>query len=404
MNEIQRLIHEMCPDGVPMVALGEVCTKITDGSHNPPLGIDYSSFRMISSQNIFNNKLVLNDIRYLKEDDFLKENRRTEVSQGDLLLTIVGAIGRCYVVKEDDLPFTCQRSVAVLKINKSIILPEFVHECIISINSYLETQANGAAQKGLYLKQISKIQIPLPPLTIQQRIVEILDKFTSLVSSLDSEIALRQKQYEYYRNKLLSFEEGDEGVEWKKLIDIVSEDCSISYGIVQPGDDTPNGIPVVRPVDMTDNIVFNKGLKRTTKENSDAYSRTILKGGEILVCVRGTTGIVSIASQELKGCNVTRGIVPLSFKNDIETKFVFHTFKTHFIQDAIENKTNGTGLRQINIKDLKEIIFPNPPKSVQLSIVRTLDTFESLLTNLKKERELRQKQYEYYREKLLTFA
>lgn len=192
-------------EDVPMVTLGDVCNKITDGSHNPPSGIDYSSFRMISSQNIFNDKLVLNDIRYLKKEDFLKENKRTEVSQGDLLLTIVGAIGRCYVVKKNDLPFTCQRSVAVLKINQLKMIPEFVHECIININAYLENQANGAAQKGLYLNQIAKIQIPLPPLPIQLSIVRTLDTFESLLTNLKKERELRQKQYEYYREKLLTF-------------------------------------------------------------------------------------------------------------------------------------------------------------------------------------------------------
>lgn len=406
MNEIQRLIHEMCPDGVPMVALGDVCSDIFSGATPSTTKEEYWGNGVIpwmSSGEVHQGTVSFVEKKITKLGYDSCSTKMVPI--GSVVVALAGQGKTRGTVARTRTELCTNQSLCSIVGNPKIINNDFIYYYLSSQYQQLRTVSSGDGTRGgLNLKMINSYKIPLPPLPIQQRIVEILDKFTSLVSSLDSEIALRQKQYEYYRNKLLSFEEGEEGVEWKKLIDIVSEDCSVSYGIVQPGDDTPNGIPVVRPVDMTDNIVFNKGLKRTQKENSDAYSRTILKGGEILVCVRGTTGIVSIASQGLKGCNVTRGIVPLSFKNDIETKFVFHTFKTHFIQDAIENKTNGTGLRQINIKDLKEILFPIPPLPKQLSIVRTLDTFESLLTNLKKERELRQKQYEYYREKLLTFA
>lgn len=399
MTELKKKIHEMCPDGVPMVALGEVCDKITDGSHNPPSGIDYSSFRMISSQNIFNNKLVLNDIRYLKEDDFLKENKRTEVSQGDLLLTIVGAIGRCYVVKEEDLPFTCQRSVAVLKIKQSIILPEFVHECLININSYLETQANGAAQKGLYLKQISKIQIPLPPLPIQQRIVEILDKFTSLVSSLDSEIALRQKQYEYYRNKLLSFEEGEEGVEWKTLNDCSINVCSGGTPSRSKSDYFEGNIPWLRTQEVDWNDVYDTEIKITEEAVKNSSAKLIPENCVIIAMYGATAGKSCINKIPL---TTNQACCNLQINDEIALyKYVFYYVCREYknIKDMGEGSQNN-----INGQKVKNYPIPIPPLPVQLSIVRTLDTFESLLTNLKKERELRQKQYEYYREKLLTFA
>ena len=78
--------------------LGDICSKLTDGSHNPPKGIDDSEYRMISSQNIFNDRIELSDYRCLSKEDFEVENKRTTLKKGDLLLTIVGAIGRCYVL------------------------------------------------------------------------------------------------------------------------------------------------------------------------------------------------------------------------------------------------------------------------------------------------------------------
>ena len=383
----------MCPDGVPMVALGEICNKITDGSHNPPAGIDYSSFRMISSQNIFNDKLILNDIRFLNEEDFWKENRRTDVSQGDLLLTIVGAIGRCYVVKNEDLPFTCQRSVAVLKLHKTNVIPEYVHECIVNINSYLETQANGAAQKGLYLKQIAKIQIPLPPLSIQRRIVEILDKFTSLVSSLDSEIALRQKQYEYYRNKLLSFEEGDEGVEWKKLGDVGN--VYMCKRIMKAQTDSEGEVPFFKigTFGKEPDAYISRELFETYKTNYN-YPEV----GDVLISAAGTIGRTVVfdgTPSYFQDSNI------VWIRND--ESLVYNSYLKYFYTVAEWDIDYGGVVARLYNDKLKATLIPIPPKSVQHSIVQTLDTFESLIANLKKERKLRQKQYEYYREKLLTF-
>ena len=399
------MIHEMCPDGVPMVALGEVCTKITDGSHNPPAGIDCSSFRMISSQNIFNDKLVLNDIRFLNEEDFWKENRRTDVSQGDLLLTIVGAIGRCYVVKKEDLPFTCQRSVAVLKLNKTNVIPEYVHECIVNINSFLETQANGAAQKGLYLKQISKIQIPLPPLPIQQRIVEILDKFTSLVSSLDSEIALRQKQYEYYRNKLLTFEEGDEGVEWKTIGDFAYVTDYVSNGSFASLRENvhyksePDYAVLIRLADYSSGFDSSKFVYI----DQNAYNfleKSNLNGGEIIISNVGSCGVMFRCPK----LSIRMSLAPntIMVKSNIDD-YLYYWLGSKKGQKEIMKFVSPGAMPKFNKTQFKTILVPIPPKSVQHSIVQTLDTFESLIANLKKERELRQKQYEYYREKLLTF-
>ena len=103
------------------------CTlKITDGCHNKPKCVERSSFIMLSSQNIQDNKLDLKDVSYLTEEDFERENIRTNVKAGDVLLTIVGTVGRTYLVKETDFRFTLQRSVAVLSPNTQLIESEFL--------------------------------------------------------------------------------------------------------------------------------------------------------------------------------------------------------------------------------------------------------------------------------------
>lgn len=170
--------------------------------------------------------------------------------------------------------------------------------------------------------------------------------------------------------------ENDKGWEVKKLEEIVSDECPISYGIVQPGDGVENGIPVVRPVDMTHTFVYRQGLKQTTKEISNSYKRTILKGNEILLCVRGTTGLVSLATDELKGCNVTRGVAPIECNAQNDRWFVYFQFLTNAIQQYIAEYTKGIALKQINMKDVREIPFIVPPLSLQQSFATKIESIE----------------------------
>ena len=167
----------------------------------------------------------------------------------------------------------------------------------------------------------------------------------------------------------------------KELKDIVSKQCPISYGIVQQGNHVDGGVPVVRPVDLHCKYVGRNFLKCTSSDISESYSRTVLRGDEILLCVRGTTGIVALAKEELKGCNVNRGIVPLFFDNNIDRLFVYYQLQTPKVQEIIASNTMGSALRQINIKDLRKIVLSYPPLSEQKYIVAKI---EELLPKVEK--------------------
>lgn len=169
--------------------------------------------------------------------------------------------------------------------------------------------------------------------------------------------------------------QNEKGWEVKKLSLVVDEKCPISYGIVQPMEDVEDGVPIVRPVDLTNTFVFKTGLKRTAKEISESYKRTILRGDEILMCVRGTTGVVSLASEELRGCNTTRGIVPLYFSN-ANRWYMFHLFKSPGMVGLISDNTYGIALKQINIKELRELPIPLPPLSLQQTFAAKIEAIE----------------------------
>ena len=166
---------------------------ITDGSHNPPQGIKKSEYMMLSSKNVFDDEITFDEPRYLSKDDFFRENKRTMISEGDVLLTIVGTVGRSAVVNKNMSPFTLQRSVAVLHPKKDICDSRFLMYALRGKKSYIENRAKGVAQKGIYLGEVSEIDINVPDIMKQQVIVEKLDKVSNIIK-------LRKKELEQLEN------------------------------------------------------------------------------------------------------------------------------------------------------------------------------------------------------------
>jgi type I restriction enzyme M protein len=157
-----------------VVKLGDVTERITDGSHNPPKSSDgKDSLPMLSSKNILaDGQITFADARYIEPADFVKENKRTYVSVGDVLMTIVGTIGRVAEVRSLEKPFTLQRSVSVIKPTSSVI-PAFLVQVLRSepLQRQMQLLSRGVAQKGIYLKDVAGLNIPLPPLDVQEQIV-----------------------------------------------------------------------------------------------------------------------------------------------------------------------------------------------------------------------------------------
>ncbi|MFB5952736.1 restriction endonuclease subunit S [Klebsiella pasteurii] len=171
------------PEGWEWARLGVLCKKLTDGSHNPPKDAG-NGYPMLSSQNIQDGYIdIENPSRYVSEDDFEKENARTLVQKNDVLLTIVGSIGRSAVVL-DDKSFVLQRSVAVIDTSLySHFLSNFFKA--ITAQNYFIENGKGTAQKGIYLGQLSLMLIPVPSLGEQKRISDRLNELMILCDQLE---------------------------------------------------------------------------------------------------------------------------------------------------------------------------------------------------------------------------
>ena len=266
----------------------------------------------------------------------------------------------------------------VFSVSESVLQPYLLYYLKSPATiKYIDAIATGTVRLNLKLSMLKDFSIPVPSLSEQQSIVAELDKINELISLKKAQLSdldsLAQSIfYDMFGDPI----ENEKGWEVKTLKDIVADDCSISYGIVQPGDGVDNGVPVVRPVDMTHTYVKLSGLKHTTKEISDSYKRTILKGNEILICVRGTTGLVALATEELKGCNVTRGVSPIECNALNNRLYVYHQLLTDGIQHYIANYTKGIALKQINMQDVREIPLIIPPLSLQQEFAKRIELIE----------------------------
>ncbi|CAM7720238.1 MULTISPECIES: restriction endonuclease subunit S [Enterobacteriaceae] len=254
------------------------------------------------------------------------------------------------------------------------------------------------------------IPIPCPnnpekSLAIQSEIVRILDKFTALIAELTAELTARKRQYNYYRDQLLSFEDGE--VEWKALGTI----CQIGDGnhsskYPKANEMIEQGIPFIRGTNMVNGTICNQDMKYISKEKHNELKKGHLKAFDVLIANRGEVGKVAYVPEGYSGSNLNSQLAWLRANPEIIiNRYLFFIL----CSSTIQNKLSGEGgaLQQLTIKNIKNIQIPVPSITVQSNIVSFLDKFDSLTNSisegLPREIELRQKQYEYYRDLLFSF-
>ena len=278
------------------------------------------------------------------------------------------------------------------------------HAHILKFNTYAERRyieyylnsidltpyISGGAQPKLNQKNLNSIKIPNPSLTIQAEIVRILDTFTALTAELTAELRDRKKQYNYYRDRLLTFEEGE--AEWKTLREICSSISAggdlpenFAKGQVDPSDEFPYPIYA--------NATGDNGLYGFT----DEYK---IESDAVTISARGAK-IGYHTVREGKFTPIIRLITLVPNKNVILTKYL------NYILDMTPIGGTDGGIPQLTVPTVQKISIPLPPLEEQARIVAILDKFDTLTTSISKglprEIALRQQQYEYYRDLLLSF-
>ena len=269
--------------------------------------------------------------------------------------------------------------------NFSILNTKFLYYLLLQMQVDIQALCTYQGIPALNAVNFKKLLIPIPPLSVQERIVEILDKFTTLEAELEAELDCRKRQYEFYRNQLLTFEYE---VEWKTLGEIaVNFDTMrkpITSGKREEGTIPYYGASGV--VDYVKGFIFDGDYLLVSVDGANLIARTT----PIAFSISGKSWVNNHAHV-------------LKFNTYEERRFVEYYLNSIDLTPYI----SGASQPKLNQKNLNKIKIPIPPLAEQERIVSILDKFDTLTTSisegLPKEIELRRKQYEYYRERLLSF-
>ena len=366
LNYIEKLVAELCPEGVEYVELGRL------GKRNSGTSITAAKMKQIKNPG--------GEIRIFAAGNNNITAKSNDVPEKDILLgpSIIvksrGHIGFEYYEGK----FTHKSELWSYTLNNGEVNQKYVYYFLLTCSQYLQKLARSKSVKlpQLAVRDTDNLLVPIPPLEVQNAIVDILDKFTKLEAELEAELAARRAQYEYYRNSLF---ENLSGGGSEILGNLVKIKNGKSYKGFNSGD-----IPV-----------YGSGGIMTYVDRS-AYS-----GPSVLIPRKGSIG--NIFYVDAPFWNVDTIFYTEINREQVTPKYLYHALQ---VQNLSELNTAG-GVPSLTQTVLKRVRIPLPPLAEQERIVKILDKFDALVNDISSglpaEIEARRKQYEYYRDRLLTF-
>ena len=379
MSKLDELIEKLCPDGVEWKELGEVCGNIITGKLNANAAVTNGKYPFFTC-----------DETPLSIDSYAFDT---------LAILISGNGSKVGHVNIYEGKFNAYQRTYVLHNFLNDLDVKFIyHYFKFNLRKYINLHSKKGSIPYITLPILRTIKIPIPPLEIQEEIVHILDLFTKVTSELtadlEAELTARRKQYEFYRDSLLTF--GDE-VEWKEL----GEVCELIMGT------SPKG-STISEKEMEFSVEFHQGKTFFfffILNHSNLYTTSPIKIAEaesILMSVRAPVGDVNMTNRKVA---IGRGLCSIVGKSELNTKFLYYFINAN--KHEFKKKSSGSTFESINTNDIKSIKIPLPSLQEQERIVSILDKFDKLCNDISEglpaEIEARKKQYEYYRDKLLNF-
>lgn len=401
MSKLEELIEELCPDGVEYLTTNDVKE---DSFWLMPATPNYieSGVPYITSKNVRNGKIDFTNVSYISQTDYESISANRSINVGDVLITMIGTIGEVCIVS-DERDFYGQ-NLYLVRLDNSKILTKYYYYFItsVSVKNSLVTRKNASSQGYIKAGSIENLRFPIPPLPVQEEIVRILDKFTDITSELQAELQARAKQYEYYREQIL---DKNKDAEWVPLLDIADTFTGLTY---KPSDVASEGTLVLRSSNIQNSRISYED--NVYVQMDKIPERSIVKENDILVCVRNGSkaliGKAAIIPYHTEKMAFGAFMTILRAKETVDYRYLFFVWQSPRIQNMIHGDS-GMPINQITKKMLEQIKVPLPSLEKQKEIVNILDKFSmiciDIIDGLPAEIEARQKQYEYYRNKLLTF-
>ncbi len=410
MHKIERLLQTLAPKGVEFKTLEEVF-EIKNGytpSKNNPEFWEKGTIPWFRMEDIRENGRILKDSIQHITPKALKGKKL--FPKNSIIISTTATIGEHALLIVDSL--ANQRFTFLSKkanCNIALDMKFFFYQCFL-LGEWCKKNTNVSGFASVDMTAFKKYKFPIPPLEIQQEIVKILDAFTELNTELNTELKARKKQYEYYQNMLLDFKDANQN----------HKDAKMSAKTYPKRLKTllqtlaPKGVEFRKLGEVCD---FQKG-KSITKKAVTFGKVPVISGGRQPAYYHNEANrsgeTIAISSSGVYAGYVSYWDIPVFLADSFSVspkqktlmpKYLFHYLTTQ--QDAIHATKSTGGISHVYSKDLQNFLIPIPPLEIQQEIVKILDQFSILTTDLlagiPAEIEARKKQYEYYREKLLTF-
>lgn len=402
MSELERLTQEHCPNGVEYIPLFELFN--TRNGYTPSKGNDefwengtVPWFRMEDIRE--NGRILSRATQYVSE----KAIKGKLFPENSIIVATSATIGEHALIT---VPSLANQRFTYLMLKdkyKERFEPKFLYYYCFKLDNYCKECLNQGNFASVDMKRFVKFEFPLVPIEVQSEIVRILDNFTELIEKLTAELTARKKQYDYYREQLINEAEGTSG----KLIDLLSQ--PITDGPHTTPKLVNEGIPFISAGAVWDGKVhFEKAQGFITKEADAEYSRKYKpKRNDVFMVKSGsTTGKVAIVDTD-ENFNIWSPLAAMRTDNEITARYVYHLLQTTSAQNMVLTRMSHGSQPNLSMRVLEQFDVKIPTLQEQKRIVDILDRFDSLCNDISSglpaEIEARQKQYEYYRDKLLNF-
>ena len=312
---------------------------------------------------------------FIQDDNprFIDIQRRDEfanflLDEGDILISLTGNVGRVGVIETSMLPAALNQRVGALKLKSENVSPKYLFHVLNSDSFEKDAIKNskGVAQLNLSSKWVEKYQIPVPPLAEQKRIARILDAAEVLRAKRRESLA----QLDILLQSIFLDMFGDTHTnpmawEARELSDVVKAGTIVTYGIVQAGDEFPDGVPYIRTGDLIDGEIKLDGLRHTDPGIAAKFERSRVCAGEIVMSIRATVGTTALVPPELDGANLTQGTARISPGKETEPLFLLHFVRSQGTQTWLQRQIKGATFREITLRRLREMPIHIPPMTLQ---------------------------------------